>query len=464
MKKLFTLFLFTTLTSFVLSAQSEITGQWSGTLEVQGIELRVVFNVSQIENGYKTTMDSPDQGAKDIPIPVTVFNNPNVKFEIPGAIEYTGALKGDKIIGTFKQSGVSLALDLTKNTSGEDLIKRPQEPKEPFSYYSEDVIFRNKKANITLAGTLTLPNQTGKFPAVVLISGSGAQDRNSEILGHKPFLVWSDYLTKNGIAVLRFDERGVGESEGNFAKATSNDFATDVQSAVEFLKTRKEIHKKKIGLIGHSEGGVIAPMVAVSNPKDISFIVLLAGAGIQGSELLLLQQKLILAASGIPQEDIEQNFEKHSRIFQEINQSTDDQQLKTNLNSIVLEYTSDNETPQGMTKEQYAQTQTSTYTSPWMLNFIRYNPAVALQKVKCAVLAINGDKDLQVPATENLTAIRKALNKGKNKKITTKQYPNLNHLFQESETGLPQEYSLIEQTIFPKVLEDVTHWIKIQTK
>lgn len=464
MKKLFIILLFTTLTSFFASAQSEITGQWIGALEVQGIKLRLVFNVSQTENGYKTTMDSPDQGAKDILIPVTVFDNPNVKFEIPRAIEYTGLLEGNKIIGTFKQSGMSFSLDLTKNTSGEDLIKRPQEPQKPFSYYSEDVFFKNEKSNITLAGTLTLPEKEGNFPAVVLISGSGAQDRNSELLGHKPFLVWADYLTKNGIAVLRFDDRGFAESEGNFATATSNDFATDVQSAVEFLKSRKEINTKKIGLVGHSEGGIIAPMVAASNPKDIDFIVLLAGAGIQGDELLLLQQKLIFAASGGSQEDIEQNFEKHTKIFKEINHSKDDQQLKNNLNAILLEYISDNETPQGMTKEQYAQTQTSIYTSPWMLNFIRYNPATALQKVKCPVLAINGDKDLQVPATENLTAIRKALNKGGNKKVTLTQYPNLNHLFQESETGLPQEYSTIEQTISPKVLEDVMLWIKNQVK
>src|SRR5690606_19372254 len=287
MNKLFTTFLFV-LFSFTLAAQSELVGQWHGTLEIQGIKLRVVINVEETENGYKTTMDSPDQGAKGIPVAVTVFENPNVKFAIPGVLEYTGELKGNTIVGTFKQSGMSLLLNLTKNTSGEDLIKRPQEPKEPFPYYAENITFKNEKAAITLSGTLTLPNQTGNFPAVVLISGSGPQNRNSEILGHKPFLIWADYLTRNGIAVLRFDERGVGESEGNFTTATSNDFATDVQSAVEFLKTRKEINKKQIGLIGHSEGGIVAPMVAALNPKDINFIVLLAGTGVQGDELLLL--------------------------------------------------------------------------------------------------------------------------------------------------------------------------------
>lgn len=445
-------------------SQSELVGQWSGTLEVQGIQLRLVFNVSHTEKGYKTTLDSPDQGAKDIPIPNTVFENSKVKFEIPQTIEFTGELKDGKIVGTFKQAKLNLPLTLKKKTSGEEIIKRPQEPQEPFPYHSEDITFKNEKANITLAGTLTLPNTSGKFPAVVLISGSGPQDRNSEILGHKPFLLWADYLTRNGIAVLRFDDRGFAKSEGSFSTATSYDFATDVASAVEYLKTRKEINSKQIGLIGHSEGGAIAPLVVASHPKDIDFIVLLAGSAIQGDQLLLLQQQLIARQSGASEEDIQQNFKKHTQIFELMNVIQDEVQLKTELSQIISDYTSDDDIPQGMTKEEVVQGQLNIYISPWMLNFVRYNPASALEKVKCPVLAINGDKDLQVPSKENLAAIEKALKKGKNKNLTTIEYPNLNHLFQECETGLPTEYSTIEQTIFPKVLEDVTSWIKIQTQ
>jgi pimeloyl-ACP methyl ester carboxylesterase len=464
MKRIISILILLICNTMATWAQTEIIGQWSGTLEIQGIKLRLIFNVSETENGYKTTLDSPDQGAKDIPFTNTVFENSKVKFEIPQAIEYTGELKDSKIVGIFKQAGLSLPLTLEKNTSGEDIIKRPQEPKGPFPYHSEDITFRNEKANINLAGTLTLPNTTGKFPAVVLISGSGAQDRDSEILGHKPFLLWADYLTRNGIAVLRFDDRGFAKSEGNFSTSTSQDFASDVASAVAYLKTRKVINTKQIGLIGHSEGGAIAPLVAVSNPKDIDFIVLLAGSGIQGDQLLLLQQQLIARQSGVSEEDIKQNFEKHTKIFELMNTIKDEVQLKTELSQIISDYTSDNDVPQDMTKEEVVQSQLNIYISPWMLNFVRYNPAPFFEKVKCPVLAINGDKDLQVPSKENLSAIEKALKKGKNKNITIIEYPNLNHLFQETQTGLHTEYATIEQTIFPKVLEDVTNWIKTQTK
>lgn len=445
-------------------AQGEIVGQWNGTLEVQGIKLRLVFNVAKTQNGYETTLDSPDQGAKDIPFTNTIFENSKVKFEIPQVIEYTGELQDGKIVGTFKQSGLSIPLTLEKNISGEDIIKRPQEPKEPFPYHSENITFRNEKANITLAGTLTLPEKTGQFPAVILISGSGPQDRNSEILGHKPFLLWADYLTRNGIAVLRFDDRGFALSQGNFSTSTTHDFATDVASAVEYLKTKKEINSKKIGLIGHSEGGIIAPIVAASHPKDINFMVLLAGSGIQGDQLLLLQQQLIARQSGVSEEEIKKNFEKHTKIFERMNNIQNEVQLKTELSQIISDYISEENISQGMTKEEVVQRQLNIYISPWMLNFVRYNPAPMLEKVKCPVLAINGDKDLQVPSKENLAAIENALKKGKNKKVTLIEYPNLNHLFQEAETGLPQEYSVIEQTISPKVLEDVNNWIKNQTK
>lgn len=450
--------------SMTMVAQSEFQGQWVGTLNVQGIRLRVVFNVAQTENGFTTTMDSPDQGVKDIPFPTTEYIQPNVKFEIPGAIEYTGVLSGDKIEGTFKQAGMSVPLQLTKNTSGEDVLKRPQEPKKPYPYHSEDITFKNQKQNIELHGTLTLPDTKGTYPAVVLISGSGAQNRDSELLGHKPFLIWADYLTRNGIAVLRFDDRIFNSSESMQLNSTIEDFATDVESAVNYLKSRKEINKRKIGLIGHSEGGVVAPIVAATVPSDVNFIVLLAGSGVSGGELLLLQQKLIAKASNVPDVYIQRNFEMHTKLFGAMNQINDEAQLKTQIEKILNEFTSDSEVPQGMTKEELISLSSQQYLSKWMLNFIRHNPAVALKKVKCPVLAINGEKDLQVPATENLTAIKNTLEKSGNKKVTVKSYPNLNHLFQECETGLPQEYSIIEQTIAPEVLEDVTQWIKTQTK
>jgi hypothetical protein len=274
MKAILALLMMLTTTLFV-NAQ-DITGQWNGVLQVQGMQLRVVFNVSKTDNGYSSTMDSPDQGAKGIPVTNTSFENAKVRFEVANArIEYLGELKENKIVGTFKQGGQAQ--------------KRPQEPTKPYPYYSEDVTFQNTKAGIALSGTLTLPKKEGVFPVAILISGSGPQNRDEELLGHKPFLVISHYLTRNGIGVLRYDDRGVAQSTGDFKTATSADFATDVESAMAYLKTRKEIHKRKIGLIGHSEGGIIAPMVASKN-KDVSFMVLLAGTGIRGDKLLLLQQ------------------------------------------------------------------------------------------------------------------------------------------------------------------------------
>ena len=277
-------------------------------------------------------------------------------------------------------------------------------------------------------------------------------------------MIWADYLTRNGIAVLRFDDRIFNSSESMQLNSTIEDFATDVESAVNYLKSRKEINKRKIGLIGHSEGGVVAPIVAATVPSDVNFIVLLAGSGVSGGELLLLQQKLIAKASNVPDVYIQRNFEMHTKLFGAMNQINDEAQLKTQIEKILNEFTSDSEVPQGMTKEELISLSSQQYLSKWMLNFIRHNPAVALKKVKCPVLAINGEKDLQVPATENLTAIKNTLEKSGNKKVTVKSYPNLNHLFQECETGLPQEYSIIEQTIAPEVLEDVTQWIKTQTK
>jgi hypothetical protein len=357
-------------------------------------------------------------------------------------------------------------MNLSRNAIEKEVVKRPQEPLKPYIYYSEEVTFQNKSANISLAGTLTLPSKDGNFPVVILISGSGPQNRDEELMGHKPFLVISDYLTKNGIAVLRYDDRGVGQSTGDFKTATSADFATDVQSAVAYLKTRKEINKKKIGLVGHSEGGIIAPMVAAKS-KDVSFIVLLAGTGIPGDQLLLLQQELISKASGVSDSDIKKSIEMNTKIFEIVVKSNDTKKLKldvTNLINDTLKNDKNAKIPEGEMQVDYIKNQVDQMTSPWMQYFIKYNPAIVLEQVKCPVLAINGEKDLQVPPKENLMAIKNALLKGGNKNVKTKEFPNLNHLFQESKSGSPDEYATIEQTFSPVALEEVMNWIKIQTK
>ncbi len=448
---------------FTVSSQ-DITGDWNGVLKVQGMSLRLVFHITPNENGYKATMDSPDQGANGIPMTAVTFKDNILTLELSSAsLKYTSeSISTDSITGTFSQMGQKLPLNLYRKVVAQVKPKRPQEPALPYPYNSEEVTFYNEKGKIKLAGTLTLPKGEGKFPAVILISGSGPQNRDEEIMGHKPFLVIADYLTRNGIAVLRYDDRGTNKSEGDFQKATTPDLATDAMSAVKYLRTRKEINVEKIGLAGHSEGGIIAPIVAAED-KNLKFIVLLAGSGIPGSEILLLQQELIGRANGMKEDDLKKTAEMNSTIYKMIDKIKNTDTLKIKIKDYLMIKSKDNndmKVPEGSNLSDLIDMQINQITSPWMLYFIRYNPAPMLAKVKCPVLAVIGSKDLQVPSQANLTAIENALIKGGNKNITVKELPGLNHLFQESKTGSPNEYAEIEQTISPLLLETVMKWIK----
>jgi len=283
-------------------------------------------------------------------------------------------------------------------------------------------------------------------------------------MGHKPFLILSDYLTRNGIGVLRYDDRGTNASTGNFGTATTFDFATDVESAVSFLKTRKEIDQKNIGLIGHSEGGIIAPIVAVQD-KDICFIILMAGTGISGDKLLLLQQKSIGSASNLKEDVLSESAEINRGLYDIVLQSTKIDTLKKQVSDYLktaVANSKNKEIPKGMTVDDIIKQQVAVITSPWMITFIKYDPSIILEKVKCPVLAINGDKDLQVSSKVNLPAIEKALKKGGDKNVSIVELPGLNHLFQECTTGLPKEYSEIAQTISPVALKTISDWIKQQ--
>lgn len=445
----------------------DITGQWNGVLKIPGMELRIIINIAKDDKGYTSTMDSPDQQAKGISVAKTSFENSKLVLEITNPkVEYIGALKGEIIEGIFKQSGQEIPLNLSRKEVAAKPFNRPQEPAMPYPYYTEEVSFKNTAANITLVGTLSLPKKEGKYPAVILITGSGPQNRNEELMGHKPFLVIADYLTKNGIAVLRYDDRGFGKSTGDFKSATSADFATDVESAVAYLKTRTDIKEDKIGLVGHSEGGLIAPMVA-ANSKDVSFIVLLAGTGIRGDKLLLLQQELIARAMGAKESEIKSTKALFSRAFEIVMQSTDLEIMKQDLTAYAKEVYKDlpaKGRPEGITEEDFVSSQVNEIATPWMQYFIKFDPATTLEKVHCPVLAINGEKDLQVPPKENLTAIKDALKKGGNADITIEVLPGLNHLFQECKTGSPAEYAGIEQTFSPTALDIITKWIVKQAK
>ena len=458
------LFSLLSLTTFA----QDITGQWNGILKVPGTQLRLVLHISKTETGYSATMDSPDQGAKGIPVTTTTFENGILKLAIPaGKIEYEGVLDKDAfIVGNFKQMGQAFPLNLSRGVVAKTVIVRPQEPVKPYPYYSEEVTFENSKAGITLAGTLTLPKKEGLYPVVILVSGSGPQNRDEELLGHKPFLVLSDYLTRNGIAVLRYDDRGVGASKGVFSTSTTADFAADAAAAVTYLSNRKDINHKKIGIVGHSEGGVIAPIVA-STSKNVAFIVLLAGTGLTGDALLLLQKALIERAEGVTELKIQEGQTINKGAFTLVKNAVTTEQLKTDLTLYFQQNLKGNptpENPEGKLDAEIIQEQVEEFTSNWMQYFIKFDPTTALVKVKCPVLAINGAKDLQVPPNENLAAIKTALTKGGNKKVTTKILPNLNHLFQECTTGAPSEYAEIEQTVSPTAMTTVLEWIQLQTK
>jgi pimeloyl-ACP methyl ester carboxylesterase len=441
-----------------------IEGAWTGTLDVMGTKLRVVFRVAKNADGsWKTLLDSPDQSAKDIPVSETIVKDDSLIFKVAVAAGvYEGLIQPDGLTtqGIWKQGGMSLPLSLSK-TDQLPTINRPQEPKPPFPYKQEDVSFNNEKAGIVLSGTLTLPEQGGPFSAVVMITGSGAQDRDEQIFGHKPFWVIADYLTRRGIAVLRYDDRGTGKSTGDFSKATSVDLASDALSAVEFLKSRKDIDHKKIGLAGHSEGAILAPMVA-NRSRDVAFVVLLAGPGMTGEKLLYLQGAAVSRAQGADEKTVATSEAIQRKIFGVVMSEKDDAVAEKKLRELL------NETLKQMTEEERARTglndatiglQIKQVLSPWFRYFLDYDPLVELNRLRRPVLALWGEKDLQVPPKENVPPVEEALKKAGNKKAVIKVLPGLNHLFQTSNTGSVTEYGTIEETFSPAVLAVIGDWI-----
>jgi pimeloyl-ACP methyl ester carboxylesterase len=424
----------------------------------------MVFNISKNPDGTLTaTLDSPDQGVTGIPVEEVIFKDKTLRLEVKSAGGvYEGKVSEDFLVieGEWKQSGGAFPLTVKRVDKAVEIL-RPQVPKKPYPYIEEEVIYENKDAEITLAGTLTLPSGKGPFPIVLLITGSGPQDRNETIYNHHPFLVLADYLTRQGVAVLRVDDRGVGESTGDFSQATSEDFASDVLAGIEYLKTRKEINPKQISLIGHSEGGLIAPMVAVKSP-DVAFIILMAGTGLTGEEILYLQGALISRAMGVSEEDIAKNRQFNEKIFSLIKEEKDEKTIEEKLRQMFMtDWAELNEEEKSRIgdPEVFLKAQLQSLLSPWLKFFLIYDPKPTLNKVKCPVLAINGEKDLQVPPKENLSAIEEALKSGGNQDYTIKEIPNLNHLFQTAQIGLPSEYAKIEETISPIALKIITDWI-----
>lgn len=433
-----------------------------GTLKETAVELRLILHFSLSgTDSIRFTFDSPDQGAIGLPGGKVSVESDTVTAMAPIVKGYyKGVVINDTLItGKWYQSGRNYPMELTRAKQQEIYI-RPQEPVKPLPYRSEEVVFRNTVDNIDLAGTLTLPDGEGPYPAVVLISGSGPQDRDETIMNHKPFYVLSDYLTRNGIAVLRYDDRGTGSSKGNMNNATTLMLSDDAEAAVRYLLSRPEADKRNTGIAGHSEGGLIASIVAARN-NDLAFVISLAGTAVPGKNLLLQQNRDILAASGTAPDLIAGRLRYLEKIFDVIIREPDP---KKAVKEAIDWYNSELD-KQGLASDQRITKMTEfsqalvAVNNPWFRYFLGTDPADFWEKVKCPVLALNGTKDLQVRAEENLTALRTALRKGGNRDYTIRSMPALNHLFQNCRSGSPAEYATIEETFAPEAMSLIAEWI-----
>ncbi|WP_017733443.1 alpha/beta hydrolase family protein [Nafulsella turpanensis] len=452
----FSLLLLVLWNSGSLMAQS-VTGSWQGNLSFRGSSIPLLFHLNEEEGKLQATVDSPAQGAKGLPVDSVLLKGDSLILRMTRmGVTYSGKLSkdADSLSGHWKQGGFSIPLIMEKKEVVS--LQRPQEPSTPLPYLSQEVNFENKAAGIKLAGTFTRPSAEGQYPAVVLVSGSGPQDRNEQIMGHQPFLVLADYLTRQGFAVLRYDDRGFGQSEGAFIKANTEDFASDAAAAVDYLQYRPDVKAKHIGLIGHSEGGIIAPMVAAKG-KPVSFIVMLAGPALPGHELILEQGETLLRQQGATPTEIESYRKAQGELLQVIRNEKDSITAAQQLEQLLLAtYEQDRQasTPSSaQVKAQVAQ-----LLSPWYRYFITYDPAPLLRQLEIPTLALFGGKDVQVPAKANIEALRAI----ENENIELKSFPQLNHLFQPATTGLPNEYGQIATTIDPLALEYISSWIEAQ--
>lgn len=443
----------TNLPILFLYAQS-LTGVWNGTINIGQTSLPLVFHISSQNGKNICTIDSPDQGAKNIPTTITYLDADSICLQIQqiGA-SYRGKLHNNQIKGFFSQSGMQFQLNLK---SGDFIRERKQTPKAPLLYPTEEVTFENPSDHAQLSGTLSYPITyaiSKDIPVVLLVTGSGQQNRDEEIMGHKPFAVIADYLAKMGIASLRYDDRGFGKSTGNLNDATSHTFMTDALAGINYLKSKGKF--SKIGILGHSEGGMIAFMAAVEAPNDIDFIVSLAGTAVKGSEILLKQNEILLSATpqtAIYSKDYCKVLDKILQLQSESTKTYNDEEAKAIVGQYATQVGAKLPEPALQNLQKVLLT-----SNPWFKYFIAYDPTDAISKTTCPVMAINGDKDTQVDAVLNLETLRKTL--PENKKHLIKSYIGLNHLFQHCDTGHIYEYAKIEETISPEVLSDIAEFI-----
>jgi len=462
---LFSLILFWTGSLHAQSCGDNLTGNWLGKLNIMGKELRIVFKVAKAEENTLTALlDSPDQGAKDIPVNKVFCSTDSVYFGVQMIAGYfigKPDFSANKIEGKWLQGGLNLPLVLEKVDKVEE-VKRPQEPKAPFPYNVEEVTFENKAAGIILAGTFTYPKEGKNFPAVILVTGSGPQNRDEELFGHKPFMLWADYLTRNGFAVLRYDDRGIGKSTGDFSKALTTDFADDAIAAAAYLKKRAEVNSSEIGIIGHSEGGIVAP-IAANKSKDIAFIVLVGGPAVTGAEIVRLQTKLIMKQNGASDEKIQIQDDYYKNVFDILLNTADEKTAREKIEKVNEDYLnslSANEKQEPQNSREAIAQGTNALLSPWFKFFLKFDPKTELKKVSVPVLALYGENDLQVPPSQNKDEMIKALDQSKSPKHDIIVIPGVNHLFQKTEGHSPMDYAGIEETTSPEMLELMAGWLK----
>ncbi|QBB69968.1 alpha/beta fold hydrolase [Pseudolysobacter antarcticus] len=434
-----------------------IDGIWRATLTRNASELRLILRISTSTRGTRAKLDSPDMGIAGLDVTDLSRDGEHVHFRVPLAgVDFVGKLDDNttSLSGLWRREGQPQAtINFTRSAeSAHTSMQRPQTPHAPFEYAVESVRFDNTAANILLASTLTLPRGAGPFPAAVLISGSGPQDRDESLSGHKPFVVLADHLTRNGIAVLRFDDRGVGESGGNFTAAADLDFASDVRAAVDFLGTRREINRNAIGLIGHSQGGIVGPIAAVNNPS-IAYLVLLAAPATSMTELLLAQRRLTGVMQGQTEASLRANEPALAKIYAAMGKAPDraaaQAEIRALLTSKLLQQLGSSETQKSALVDQLS--------SDWLRDLLHYDPIAILGAINIPILALNGSLDNQVPASTNLAAIRRATSN--NPDVTAQQLPGLNHLFQNAHSGAIAEYAEISETFAPTALRLIGDWI-----
>ncbi|MCU0447884.1 MAG: alpha/beta hydrolase [Microscillaceae bacterium] len=456
--------LFSSILWFILScgslyAQNDLIGTWRGAITIIGQDLKILVHFATDNQQLTAKIDIPQQMAKGIPLQHIVYNTPKISFELVAGTaptaKFAGEKNGNEIQGKFTQATYEGTFKLQKGEPNTEEVQR----KEPVPYQVENVSFQNGET--TFGATLTLPPHSGKHPALVLITGSGPQDRNEEIFGFKAFEIVADYFTRQGIAVLRYDDRGVGETKGgkSILESTSEDFAYDVLQAVEYLKTRPEIDAQQIGLYGHSEGGIVAPLAAVKNPQ-IAFIILSVGTGVKGIEILNEQKKLILEANGASAEVIAEELKMNDLIYKTVISNRGWEKLNQKLSEDLAKAFQ----LKGEALTKAVDAQITNLKTPWWKYFMQYDPAPTLRKVKCPVLLLFGELDLQVPPAQSEQVMLNTLKKGKNKDYESKTFAKANHLFQEAKTGNPSEYGILKKEFVEGYLGYIAEWLRKRIK